>query len=59
MLEAEAIELQLGREEEARRKIAEVTADKQFMAGAHEALASWQQGEKPIPSSELKRKYAR
>ncbi len=58
MLEAEAVELQLGREEEARHKIAEVSADPDFMAGAREGLSSFLQGEEPIPSNKLKRKYA-
>jgi len=55
----EALEQQLGREEEARRRIAQVQANPRFMAGVRKGLASWMRGEKPIPSKDLKRKYGR
>jgi len=59
MTEQEALQQQLGREEEARRRIAQVQADPQFMVGVREALTSWMRGDKPIPSKDLKRKYGR
>ena len=45
-------------ERETRRRQVEVLADKDFMAGVHEALASWLRGDKPPPWRDLKRKYA-
>lgn len=53
----ETLELQLGREEEGRRRVAQVQADPEFMAGVRDAWASWLNGEEPIPSKDLKRKY--
>jgi len=55
----EALKEQLAREEEARRRVAEVRANRKFMAGVHEALACWQRGEKGVPSKNLKRKHGR
>ncbi len=55
----EALEQQLGREAETRRRIAQVQADPHFMAGVREGFASWMRGEKPIASEDLKRKYGK
>ena len=53
------LEAQLDREAEARRRVAEVWSNKEFMQGVYRALRGLEEGERPIPWKDLKRKNGR
>ena len=54
-----ALQQQLDREAEARRRIAEVWSNREFMQGVYRALRSVEEGERPTRWNDLKRKNGR
>lgn len=53
----QSVDSQIEAETRLQRRVARVQANKEFMDGVREGLASWMRGDQPTPSKYLKRKY--